>query len=495
MARAKSIKRLAILLAILCILAVFMMQGCGTAVKSNEPLLVQYFYFNVCGACDKESEFLDQFEKFTGISRNTPNLNIKMYNVYLEMNQNFFRKALDDAHVDESLRKPPVLIIGDRIVTSEYIDEALKDNKIALNLPDADSVVPVNASVVIVFYAPGCETCEKVEKEIIENLPVSVNVANATSHVQVFRISIADQNGISQFKSYCEAYKITEQQQKTPVAFVGYHSLLGYTEILRLPMLIQQGEGLKTPLSYLKSTSQENTLNRYEWTGIFLTGLINGLNPCAISMVLLLLSLLAVKKEWVLPIGLAFSFGKFLGFLLLGTLLYNMIGKLNLANYQVAFKIVIVVFAILMIILNINDIIAAKRENYQNIRLQLPVQLREWNHKLIKWAVSSKIMVVLAASGILLGMLVACGEFLCTGQIYIAVILQIANSHSQLSGQAFLYLVFYSIAFVMPLIALTLLVSRGRMIFSLSDFFRKNMPWVKTLNVLIFVVVLIIVLI
>jgi cytochrome c biogenesis protein CcdA len=147
-----------------------------------------------------------------------------------------------------------------------------------------------------------------------------------------------------------------------------------------------------------------------------------------------------------------------------------------------------------MILLNLNDLLAAKSEKYNKIKLQLPQALRKRNHSWIKKLISSKKGVLPIACGLLLGLILSAGEFLCTGQIYLAVIVQVVHSGAELSGKALLYLLLYCIAFIIPLLVMIVLVIKGRKIFSLSDKFRQNMVWIKLCNMILFIIFFILVL-
>lgn len=475
--------------ALVCIVALtLLLQGCAAKAPESKPLLVQYYYENVCDACDVESEFLDSFEEYTGISRNTPNIIIETYNVFDEPNKKVFNRTMNELGVDKSNRGLPLLQIGNKIIPSNEIQKTLKGNELASTLPDAGSTQAVNASVAVYFSVPGCLDCENAEADTIRKLPPSVQTGGTDSPVYIKSVSVDDDAGIALFRTYCQIYHVPQDRQRTPLVFIGGSFLQGTEAIRKLPELLKQGDGLKTRLLQAGETQVAQSLTGYGWAGVFLTGLLNGLNPCAISMLLMLLSLMAVKKEWILPAGLAFAAGKFLGFLVLGTILYSSIGALHYTAVNVIIKTVLAVFAAIMIAMNVNDFHAAKNSDYSKIRLQLPVSLRKWNHGLIKRVSAIDSPVALVSAGAFLGLLIAVGEFLCTGQIYIAVILQVANSNDLLAGQAFGYLAVYSLAFVLPICALVLIVGKGRQVFAASEFFRKNMMWVKLTNALVFTV-------
>lgn len=149
-------------------------------------------------------------------------------------------------------------------------------------------------------------------------------------------------------------------------------------------------------------------------------------------------------------------------------------------------KFISLTFFAVMIILNLNDLIAAKYENYQNIKLQLPQVLRKVNHNWIKKLVSHEKFGILLIGGTILGLIISAGEFLCTGQIYLAVIIQASHSASSFTGKAILFLILYSIAFITPVVVIILLVHKGKTVFNLSEKFRKNMVWIKLSNAMLF---------
>ena len=476
---------------LLGLLIILTSQGCKAQNSDPDVLSIQYFYMNVCASCDPEGDFLDHFEQYTGISRQTPNLSIETYNVYHSQGSNVFDRRMDALGVAESQRTLPMLLIGDTIVHAGQIDEALADVDFAARLPDMAATVPVNASVAIYFSMPGCRDCEKAEQDILSKLPKTVKIKGIDSPVHVIKILASDEEGLALFREYCSSYLVAEDRQRTPLVFVGCEELQGLDEIALLSQKIEAGDGLETALLRADAGTQKDPLARYGWAGVLLTGLLNGFNPCAISMTLMLLSLLAAKRDWLLPAGLAFALGKFVGFLLLGTLLYSVLDTMRLAEVQLAFKIIMAVFAAMLIVLNLNDYFAEVNENYRRVRLQLPVGLRRWNHALIKKTAALSSPAVLIPGGALLGLIVAGGEFLCTGQIYVAVILMAVQSSSGLTAQALGYLVLYSLAFVLPLVALVILVSKGRQLFSLSELFRKHTPLVKLISALVFTAVLV----
>jgi cytochrome c biogenesis protein CcdA len=84
-----------------------------------------------------------------------------------------------------------------------------------------------------------------------------------------------------------------------------------------------------------------------------------------------------------------------------------------------------------------------------------------------------------------LGVLVSAGEFLCTGQIYLATILYLlrTGTGSVLAFSAFLC---YTLAAALPPALLVILCHKGKQAMALSDFVRNRMPAIKIANSVFF---------
>ena len=85
-------------------------------------------------------------------------------------------------------------------------------------------------------------------------------------------------------------------------------------------------------------------------------------------------------------------------------------------------------------------------------------------------------------------MIVSAGEFLCTGQIYLATILYLVKRSVTINSIAFLALFVYVLAMVIPLTVIVIAVSKGQKVMMISEGFRRNMPKVKLVNAIILIV-------
>ncbi|MEN8907449.1 MAG: hypothetical protein ABF289_15945, partial [Clostridiales bacterium] len=159
-----------------------------------------------------------------------------------------------------------------------------------------------------------------------------------------------------------------------------------------------------------------------------------------------------------------------------------------------------------------------------NIKLKLPLKLREFNKKI---ALKIKDTKYLITASFLLSIIISTGEFLCTGQIYLSKFLTIIYSNPEFNLISFLYLIIYNVFLIIPIILIVLILykikdilknniqffsprvplkntnsfSRMRIyflaipnsIFELSDFLGKNPHIIKILNIIIYIIIAVII--
>jgi hypothetical protein len=228
-----------------------------------------------------------------------------------------------------------------------------------------------------------------------------------------------------------------------------------------------------------------------ELSAMLLAGLLGGVNPCSVSMLLLLLSLLAAKQSRVALIGFSYLAGKFIAYAAIGFSLFSAASLLDsgaFAALKAAVRVAVIAFAALLSAMNAADFFSARAERYGKIRVQLPKALRRFNSGLIERHLG-KSARFLAVSSLALGMVVSAGEFLCTGQIYLAAIIYQIRANAGNAPAAAASLLAYCAASAAPAAALILLCSRGRRALELSEAFRRRMPAIKLANAALFALI------
>ncbi|WP_036942014.1 cytochrome c biogenesis protein CcdA [Pseudobacteroides cellulosolvens] len=367
------------------------------------------------------------------------------------------------------MKKFLVFLLISLFVMQGIVSKALTEDK--------DNVLAVY------FYSPTCASCASIT-DFLERLNQSHKNFNLKKY------DISDLRNKSLMDKYSEAYKVSSKDYGIVPAIFIRDKYYSDEKTLRnnLEKEINKA-GFKTLEIDNSIVNHENDLRRFEGfkvMGVLLAGLANGINPCSMSMLLFFLSLLTVKNIKILKIGFSFIIGKFLAYMLLGTVFFKLLSIFNFSFLNVLMKMLLAVVLLILIIMSIQDFFAAKRERYDRVFLQLPEVLRRFNHRMIKKASGfTKLNIILCIS-FFLGMITSLGEFLCTGQIYLATIITIFQTDSQLSNQALVYLILFNLGLILPLIILTLIVYKGREIFEVSEAIRERLHIIKITNALIF---------
>ena len=182
---------------------------------------------------------------------------------------------------------------------------------------------------------------------------------------------------------------------------------------------------------------------------VVLAGLVDGINPCAIAVLLVFVSatLLAVgatmegslgeRRRALFKGGAAYVAGMFITYLLIGLGLMGFAGFLR--QDHLGTKIFAVV-AIAWSLLALQEALLPELGE----RLRMPAM---FHSRAQSWVQSASLPGLFGA-----GALIGLCTVPCSGNVYLAV-LALLSSRSDLA-QAFGYLVMYNLAFVLPLIAL-----------------------------------------
>lgn len=198
-------------------------------------------------------------------------------------------------------------------------------------------------------------------------------------------------------------------------------------------------------------------------------GLIDGINPCAIGMILLLLGYIIVfarQPEKILKLGGVYILTVYLTYLVIGLVFYRSVETLNLTPYRILFDRILGTILLLAGLINIKDFFLPGK----GISLEIPKQARPNLLSLVE-------KVSLPAT-IILAILVTFLETPCSLPIYVgtATIL----NYSGLTFLAILaYLLYYNFLFILPLLVILILVWRGREIISLKDWEHKTKRWMR----------------
>ncbi len=496
-----------ILCLLLCFLSLLTFFGCS--VKS-EPVKLYYYYFSACGACKESDKFYDMAGSvLKGIDNS--GYQIITVNVFKEAMPESLRLFLETNNMKAEDISYPMLVSGNNYIMGlENIEKNMRE--LLLNSLDNKSFSPgsgsrkptgnsleqkngykgiqgtsdKNSSYFIYFNTSSCSDCNKTQafiKTLSDGYKLNIGGKTVNSPLIIEHKNIAQENNLVLLQSLFEYYNVPEDNREVPVMFYSKGYISGYDNIKRnIEKIIIGGEALNFDYGRLSQENSIKSLTAENIPGIFLTGLINGINPCSISMLFLLLSLVMSKKANILKFGFSYIAGKMAAYFSFGIAAYNIITIVDspaFRNVQYGISIFMVIMSLILALLNFRDAYWARKEIYNNIKMQLPGFLRKYNHRIITFFAEK------ADSGwsvfviFILGVIISLGEFLCTGQIYVATIVYLAQNTAGLTGTTVLSFVLYVLAASIPLIMLVLLVNRTKRLLLVSEFVRKHLPVIK----------------
>lgn len=391
--------------------------------------------------------------------------------------QYLFFKEINKENIGKSLRGESVKHSFDTEVTAETknpIPDSTDRSKVIDN--------GIEKKLILYFYSPTCASCRKADSFMNQ-------IADKYTDLEIKKYSIADINNMKLLKEYGKYYQLpADDIGNIPAVFISGTALVGDEQISNYLEDNIKVYNSPTPLLNAGPLEADTGIygsDRFKFTTVLGAGLVNGINPCSLSMLLFLLSLIAAERKQLLKIGIAFCVGKFLMFFLLGTLFYKLFSLLNLNWVDTVVKTILIVIIAVFVVLNVNDFIAARMEKYNKIILQLPGSVRGmyqgFMKKIAGYSESKYIVLIMA----LFGMLLALGEFICTGQIYLSSIVFLVQSQSQ-GIIPILYLLLYSFAFIVPLLIVTLFVFYGKKVFNLSEKLLVYLPVIKIISAVFF---------
>jgi len=229
-------------------------------------------------------------------------------------------------------------------------------------------------------------------------------------------------------------------------------------------------------------------------------GLVDGINPCAFTVIVFFISFLAMQgylKRELITIGLCFIFSVFLTYLLIGIGVFGFFYRMS--HFWIVAKIInysIGAFCIVLGVLAVSDFLKFRKTGETGgLALQLPKGVKNQIHKVIgmyyRVNKSSERMVirrplfVLMVSALITGFLVSLLEAVCTGQTYLPTITFILKT-SPLKLQALHYLLLYNFMFVVPLLAIFILALFSVTSVQFSGFLKKHLLTIKILMAVLF---------
>lgn len=226
---------------------------------------------------------------------------------------------------------------------------------------------------------------------------------------------------------------------------------------------------------------------------ILLSGLVDGINPCAFAAIALLISLMyvyAYRKKDVIVISVSYCSAVFITYFMIGLGIYSFIYSLEGIYSLTYFLRMTVAFLCLIFAgLNLYDFFMYRKTGEsKGLLLVLPEALK----KRVSQAMGSELrsnkkrgILALAAGAFALGVTISILEMACTGQVYLPTLVYILKQTDH-KLKALSYILLYNAMFTLPLITIIALYIAGVRREAFGAFLKRNAGRIKIALALVF---------
>jgi cytochrome c biogenesis protein CcdA len=179
---------------------------------------------------------------------------------------------------------------------------------------------------------------------------------------------------------------------------------------------------------------------------VLVSGFLDGVNPCAFTVLLLFIGLLTSKpgnERQSLLMGGLYIVTIFLTYMAIGLSLYRLVEISEAANW------VVTIGGVIMIGMGLLNLIEFIRNKGFTLRMPFSGQMEVYN-----WMSRLTYPATVVA-----GVLVAIFEFPCTGAVYFSIVSLLASTETFAAG--YMYLLLYNLVFILPLVIVFLIAWMG----------------------------------
>ncbi len=441
--------------------------------------VVDYFYENYCGSCRPEDDFREEFRYLSG--QDLGGFRFTGYNVAEKHGRSVFDETMDRLQVPKDQRLLPFVVMGDTWYAGS--------TRIRTAMPRDFVAGDDTTSLIYYLYVTACESCARA-KATLDALPQTVQVTRGAyvfdSPVRVVPVDIGGDLGLAQ--SLFERYNVPQDKRLAPIVFLRDTFLSGADSIERsLLFRLERGEAVGT----MAAVGTQADTSALSLLGAIGAGLVGGLNPCALGMLLFFLTVLVSMNRKVGALAGVYLGTKLATYLLIGTVFYSVFRLWNPHWLPGALKIILAAIGLALIALNVWDALAARRQEHGKVKNQLPQGARRFLHDTMQRMLTGQSRA-LWVSTVFIAALVAAVEFLCAGQVYLATLLAGIESGVQPARMAGM-LVAYCLAFLVPSAVLAFLAARGKALPRLAAWLNDRMQATKWLTAALLAAVLVII--
>ncbi len=357
---------------------------------------------------------------------------------------------------------------------------------------------PEENRTAVYFYHPFCSSCETLENDgAIERLEAS--------GVEVTRYDTSTSLGRRMFRAYTDVYEVPRTARQVPILFVGENYYNGQRVIRNAIDNNTVFETSSAPLiDVLNYIPPETTFISALFTAV-LYGLLDGINPCAIAMLLMFISMIKFtdNKRALVTVSLSYIGAVFVTYFAIMAGVLTVLSRFMQTFIHLSYGLYIA-FAILFLLLFIvtfYDYLVTRSERYEKIKNQLPKFIQTFNKRVMErlttiineeeGGVKQALLIVLIP--FLIGVIVGFTEAACTGQIMLAYVttLDITVPGIGVSGVRLFLLLIFNIMFILPLLIIAIAAIRSKNVMAVSNFVREHLSTIKLVTAIFFLLMVV----
>jgi len=341
------------------------------------------------------------------------------------------------------------------------------------------------------FYEPGCRECRMINEGVLPAIHERFE--------GFYRLKKRDVGAIENIARLAIYQDVLNVASNEPVCMIIDHRVVlnGYASIRdRLRDTMDEALAARQDPDWRMAVSPcppqidkeqavayaKRRVGNFRWPLVLGAGLVDGINPCAISTIVFLMSLLTVSKvrgRDLLALGVAFCASSFLTYTAIG---FGLLRVLYLFHgfpvLQAGFDMLLLAALAVLAYLSFRDAYFYRRSgDAATVLLQLPDRTKNRIRDFLRGRIGGGNLII---AGLLTGTGVTAMESVCTGQMYVPVLALVIKSGTGGLSE-WTCLIGYNVAFILPLMVVFILTWFGLRTVALVEWSRRNVVVAKVL--------------
>ena len=361
------------------------------------------------------------------------------------------------------------------------------------------SAVPFSFATTIqvdFFFEPGCHACEQIEQDVLPELgkrfPDSCVIQRYDIGIETNFLYLLQLEDALGYEGSERGYLIVGKAHVFGPSPDVEDLCSVISSLLTVAPNAGQASSLSIPPRHDDSGQTDpiqRQFSRFTFSAVLVAGLLDGINPCAISTLIFFMSLLAVSKvksRALILLGVSYVLASFLTYLALGFGLFRVLHLFaGFTALRAAVEWTMTAILLVLAFLSFRDAVRFRKNGRAgDVTLQLSPGMKQRIHGVMRHGLGSRSIVL---GGLLAGTAVTALESVCTGQIYVPTLVLILKNNDLAGSQAWLYLLTYNLMFILPLIIVFVAVYFGLRTETLLRWSRQNVVRSKILLAIFFV--------